>query len=154
VKYSIDTSAILDGQKRYYPPDVFPLLWDNMDKLIENRELRASQEVLRELDRKDDQARSWAKVRPQLFVPIDNQIQTVVIRIQKGHPNLVDMRRNRSIADPWVIALAVINNACVITGENPSNNIQKPFIPDVCRVLNIRCINLLELIREKQWIFG
>jgi hypothetical protein len=24
VRYSIDTSAILDGWRRYYPPDVFP----------------------------------------------------------------------------------------------------------------------------------
>jgi hypothetical protein len=154
VKYSIDTSAILDGQIRYYPPDVFPLLWDNIDQLIENGELRASEEVFRELERKDDQARSWAKGRPQMFVPIDDEIQKVVTQIQQTHPSFVDIRRSRSIADPWVIALAFINNSCVITAEKPSNNIQKPSIPDVCSVLGIRCINLLDLIREQQWKFG
>ncbi len=35
VKYSIDTSAILDGWRRYYPPRAFPGLWIRMEELIQ-----------------------------------------------------------------------------------------------------------------------
>jgi hypothetical protein len=46
VKYSIDTSAILDGSVRYYPPEVFPALWARIERLIEAGALRATEEVL------------------------------------------------------------------------------------------------------------
>ena len=49
--YSIDTSAILDGHNRYYPPDVFPKLWENLQVLINNGKLRAVGLVLKELER-------------------------------------------------------------------------------------------------------
>lgn len=42
MRYSIDTSAILDGWRRHYPPDVFPGLWTRMEGLIVAGHLRAS----------------------------------------------------------------------------------------------------------------
>ena len=54
MRYSIDTSAILDGWRRYYPPDTFPGLWDKLDSLIEEGHLAATEEVLIELEKKDD----------------------------------------------------------------------------------------------------
>ncbi len=52
--YSIDTSAILDGYKRYYPPEVFPKLWDNLESIIRAGKLKAIELVCREIERKDD----------------------------------------------------------------------------------------------------
>ncbi len=60
MKYSIDTSAILDGWNRYYPPDVFPGLWRRLEGLIGDGHLKATEEVRMELERKDDEAFSWA----------------------------------------------------------------------------------------------
>ena len=37
--YVIDTSALLDGWVRYYPPDVFPPLWSNLEGMITAGEL-------------------------------------------------------------------------------------------------------------------
>ncbi|MGC8907013.1 MAG: DUF4411 family protein [Desulfomonilaceae bacterium] len=42
----MDTSGLLDGWRRYYPPDVFPLVWTRLDELINAKILVASQEVL------------------------------------------------------------------------------------------------------------
>ena len=56
MKYSIDTSSILDGWIRYYPPDVFPLVWTKIEELIEKEILVATEEVLFELEKKDDKA--------------------------------------------------------------------------------------------------
>ena len=153
VKYSIDTSAILDGFIRHYPPDVFPPLWGKIEELIAQGLLRATEEVKHELSKKDDDAYKWAKSQQNLFVPIDTELQLKVKEILGKFPRLVATRRNRSFADPFVIALAQIENSIIITGEKYSGNMNNPKIPDVCRHLDISCINLLELIRIEKWIF-
>lgn len=71
MSYSIDTSALMDGWLRYYPPEVFERLWERMDELIDEGRLLAVDEVLREIEQKDDSLLAWAKERPALFVPID-----------------------------------------------------------------------------------
>lgn len=153
MKYSIDTSAILDGWKRYYPPDVFPALWAKLDEIIDGKELIATEEVLFELEKKDDEVYEWAFKRRHMFVPIDEDIQLAVADILQDFQRLVDTRRSRSSADPFVIALAQLESCTVITGESSSNNLNRPNIPDVCSALGIRTINLLQLIREQGWTF-
>ena len=59
--YSIDTSALLDGWRRHYPPDVFVSVWERIEGLIAGGELRATEEVRIELERKDDDVFKWAK---------------------------------------------------------------------------------------------
>lgn len=154
MKYSLDTSAILDGWRKYYPPDVFPLVWTKLDDLINQRLLIATEEVLVELEKKDDQVYKWAKEREHMFYPINDEIQLVVTEILRDHRKLIDERKNRSGADPFVIALAKIENCAVITGERPSNSLNRPHIPDVCIALGIRWLNMLQLFREQQWIFS
>ena len=153
MKYSVDTSAILDGRVRHYPPDVFPALWTRFDELIHDGQLGAVEEVLVELERKDDETYAWASQRASMFVPIDDEIQRAVAEILSNHPRLVDTRKNRSGADPFVIALAKVNGCLVVTGERPTNSVDRPNIPDVCSALGIRSLSLLELIREEQWAF-
>ena len=65
-----------------------------------------------------------------------------------GVPRLVDTLRGRSKADPFVIATAIERNAVVVTGEVLTGRMDKPRIPDVCQVKNIRCISFLEMLRE------
>jgi hypothetical protein len=61
VKYSIDTSSLLDGWVRYYPPDVFPSFWKHLEGMIGAGELISPDEVLRELAKKEgDTLHSWA----------------------------------------------------------------------------------------------
>ncbi|MCK5505032.1 MAG: DUF4411 family protein [Thermodesulfovibrionia bacterium] len=151
--YSIDTSALLDGWVRHYPPDVFPALWDRIDELIKDGKLRATEEVLFELEKKSDDVYKWVKSKSFLFVPIDDDIQITVRTILHKHERLVDARKNRSAADPFVIALAQLNGCKVVTAELSSNNLRKPHIPDVCRALNIPSINFLQLVREEEWRF-
>jgi hypothetical protein len=155
LKYSVDTSALLDGWRRYYPPDVFPPVWEKIDELIEGEILVASEEVILELKRKDDDVYGWAKERSGMFVPsADKDIQIAVSRILADHKKLIDERKNRSGADPWVIAVAQVRECAVLTGEKPTGNPKRPNIPDVCSALGIRWINMLQLFREQHWVFG
>jgi hypothetical protein len=89
VTYSIDTSALLDGWIRYYPPDVFPALWARIDELITNGKLRATEEVLFELEKKADEVYKWAKSKSGFFVPIEDDIQIAVAAILKKYERLV-----------------------------------------------------------------
>jgi hypothetical protein len=155
LKYSIDTSALLDGWVRYYPPDAFPGLWVRIEKLIEDGDLRATEEVLHELEVKDDDVYAWAKERKDgLSVPIDDRIQPAVAAILEDFEKLLDTRKNRSAADPFVIALAQIEGCMVVTGEGTTGNLNRPNIPDVCSGLGVPCISLLQLIRREGWRFS
>ena len=80
---------------------------------------------------------------------MDTAIQVAVAAILANHQRLVDTRKNRSQADPFVIALAQLHGFAVVTGERPTGRPDRPHIPDVCTALNIRCISLLELFREQ-----
>ena len=151
MQYSIDTSALIDAWVRFYAPDVFPRWWVLFEESIREGAVRASQAVLLELEKKEDKIHAWAKAQPLFVFPIDSDIQKEVSSILANYERLVDTRKSRYAADPFVIALAKLNNACVITGENSSGNINKPNIPDVCRDLNVHCKNLLEFMRELKW---
>lgn len=154
MKYSIDTSAILDGWVRYYPPDVIPALWDRLARLIDNGALIATEEVLYELEKKNDDAYKWAKSHDKMFMEIDEETQIAVSEILSNHKKLIGARKNRPMCDPFVIALAKVKNCKVITAEKPTNNPERPNIPDVCNALGISCISLLELCREQKWVFS
>jgi len=108
---------------------------------------------LYELERKDDEVVQWVKGRPEFFVEIDNDIQLAVQEILLKHKKLLDQRKNRSGADPFVIALAQLNECTVVSNERATNSPERPNIPDVCRAYGIRCITVLELIREQGWTF-
>jgi hypothetical protein len=153
LRYSIDTSAILDGWRRYYPPEVFPALWQRLDELIAEGRLIATEEVLFELERKDDDVYAWAKARQSMFVRIDDRIQPKVSEILDRFEKLLDTRANRSGGDPFVIALAMVEDCTVVSGERATGSLNRPNIPDVCSALGVHCISLLQLIRDKKWTF-
>ncbi|MEI8395301.1 MAG: DUF4411 family protein [Rhodospirillaceae bacterium] len=148
--YSIDTSALLHGWRRYYRPKNFGFIWKRMDALIECGRLRASIEVYHEIKKKDDEIYEWVKERAELFfVDIDDACQIEVARIMERHPRLVDTVKGRSGADPFVIALAATArpNMTVITEEQPG----KHRIPDVCLIEQIPCIGLADFIEREDW---
>lgn len=151
--YSLDSSGLLDGMIRYYPPENFPGIWARIDEMIAASELKACEMVQVEMQRRDDEVLAWMQARPALILHLDEGRQRIVRDLLRDYPRLVDERRGRSGADPFVIAVAVQNRCPVITGEKPSGNLEKPRIPDVCRALGIETMTFLDLIRQKGWVF-
>ena len=151
-RYSMDTSALLDGYVRNYPPDVLPRLWnDNLDQLIESGHLVAAYDVLEDLGKKDDGAFKWAKEREEMFIEI-HEYETELKTIMAEYPRLVDTRTGKSGSDPMVIALAMSKNLTVISAEG-FGSAKSPRIPYVCDRLDIRHINMLTLFRDQSWSF-
>ena len=130
-----------------------PGLWKQLEELIDNGQLIATEEVLYELEKKEDDAYKWVKNHENMFILTDERIQLAVIEILRDHKKLIDTRKNRSGADPFVIALAKVEGCGVVTGEKPTNRPGRPKIPDVCRAIGIPCINILQLCREQKWVF-
>jgi hypothetical protein len=103
-----------------------------------------------ELEKKSDGAIKWAKQQKGLFVPIDDGVQREVAGVLAAHPRLVAAKRGRNAADPFVIALARLRGAVVVTQESPT---AKDKVPEVCRALAVPCVNLIGLIRREGWTF-
>jgi hypothetical protein len=122
-----------------------------MDAAAHNGVIRVSEEVVRELEKKDDGATDWIKARPSMIIATDVSIQLKVTEILKIHPRLVNASKNRSGGDPFVIAVAAVNGLSVVSGELPSGSLRKPHIPDVCAAMSIRCMSLLEFVRSQGW---
>ena len=151
--YVIDTSALLDGWARHYPPDVFPSLWSLIEEMIKVGELLSPDEVLAELSQKDDAVYQWAKTNSAMFVLLDEDIQRATQEILDQFPRLVGAMKDRNRADPFVIALAKVKDAIVVTGEKSIGTRDRPRIPIVCDHFGISHRTMLELIREKGWTF-
>ena len=150
MSYSVDTSALMNGWTKHYPPDVFETVWERIAGLIEEGRFLAPDEVLRELEKQEDDLHKWAKARSKMFLPLEQAIQQRAGAIANQFKSLVQTKTVMGgSADPFVIALAVERNLIVVTDEQrrPKN----PRIPDVCDALGVRCIPLVQLFREEGW---
>ncbi len=151
MSYSLDTSGFLDAWVRNYPIDVFPTIWQRIDEAVKTGLLFASEEVLRELAKKDDDAHAWMKARPAMVVPFDKRIEAEVIGLMARFPRLVDTKKGRSGCDPFVIAVAIVGGHSVITAEHATGKPDAPRIPDVCKAINVPCVRMLDFFREQHW---
>jgi Domain of unknown function (DUF4411) len=150
--YSFDTCSLVDGINHHYRPAVFQSLWRKVDHLIAEGRIIASEEVRVEIERKDDRLLDWCNQRPSLFVLIDDQIQPVVSKVLSEHRKLLKESGTRSSADAFVIALAFIRNAIVVTEERASKSLDKPKIPDVCEAMGVPCMRFADMIEAEGWV--
>ncbi len=153
VTYSIDTSALLDAWVRYYPPEHFPNFWRRIENLILESRFVVSEEVLRDINKHDDALSEWLNARQREVVEwTDNAITEAVRQILQGHERLVMSGGTRSHSDPFVIAVARLRHAAVVTGEKGGTS-RRPKIPSVCADMGIPCFGLLEMIKREGWVF-
>ncbi len=153
MSYCIDTSALMDGWVRWYPHEAFPSLWKQMEALVVSGELIAPDDVLEELKKKEDGLYRWAKGQKKLFHLLDAETQVALREVMAQFPRLVNTQKDRSTADPVVIALARVKSFSVITGEKAAGTDARPRIPNVCAHYGVRCLSLPELIKERRWRF-
>jgi hypothetical protein len=151
--YSFDTSAMINGRRDLFPPELFPTLWAKIEGLVASGAIRATDTVRDELKRKDDTTKEWAAAQVGLFLELDEDIQTATSAVLRAHPKMMGKGGGRNEADPFVVGLAIARNGIVVTQETLSKNIEKPRIPDVCQAMGVRCIPLVEVIRDQGWTF-
>jgi hypothetical protein len=150
--YSFDTSAILNGRRDLFMPETFGSVWAAIEGMIATGQVRAVDEVKRELDKKSDEAHAWAKQCKGLFVPLDHDIQKATRTVLAESPRLLGLRSGpRNGADPFVIGLALARQGTVVTQETLSGSDAKPRMPDVCEALGVPWMTLPQFINLQGW---
>lgn len=154
--YVIDTSSLID-LGLHYPRDTFPSVWNETEVLIKRGTLLSPREVLRELERGDDQLVRWAKRQKGFFVPV-NRPQTVRIReIQQRFPQITDNMALGPCADPWLVALATVlsgpHSAWFVVTQERMAGPGSHKVPNVCAAFGITSLNLLDFFRAEGFKF-
>lgn len=152
-KYCLDANVLIQAWQKYYSPKICPNYWDILNQLGQNHRIFLPQMVYEEITRTDDDLAKWLKNSSVPAYKIDEQVANCLKDIYAANPlhiQLVDNTRQRSLADPWVIAHAMKENAVIVTKEEKVTalNSTKVKIPNVCDNMGVRYINDFKFIEE------
>jgi predicted nucleic acid-binding protein len=149
-KYCLDANVLIQAWQKYYNPKFCPGYWGILSELGNNGKIFIPEMVSEEIMRAEDDLSKWLKGSK---IPIKKITEPVTIHIRKileDYPLLVDNTKNHSLADPWVIAHALHENATIVTKEEKVTalNSKKIKIPNVCDKMGIKWINDFQFIDE------
>jgi hypothetical protein len=156
VRYCLDTSVFINGWNKRYRVDVFPSLWQELNRILHDGTAFSCDEVYRELAYQDDALSAWAKERKQFFeIPTEETVLTVRELIH-NYPNFAAQGGTGNEADPWLIAHARLANAVVVTDEQAAPNLKStkpPKIPNICELLPLRWMTPIEFFAANNFLF-
>ena len=151
-RYCLDANVLIQGWQKYYSPKLCPSYWQVLNKLGEDNRIFIPRSVYDEIVRTEDDLNDWVSNCSIPILDIDGAVTNCLQDMYNANPLhrlLVDNARQRSLADPWVIAHALKENACVVTKEEKiTSSTTKIRIPNVCENMNIRCIHDFEFAEE------
>jgi hypothetical protein len=77
--------------------------------------------------------------RPEknMFRELEDAVQIAAASVLSKFSRLVGERKLRTSADPFVLAVAQVEQSQIVTDEKPTGNIHRPNIPDVCAALGM-----------------
>jgi Domain of unknown function (DUF4411) len=152
--YCFDTSALIHAWVRAYPIEIFPSFWAKFAIEISNGHIFVPNDVLIELDKKDDGLLVWLKVQlpDSAIIDLDENVQKYLRKIMDEHPKIVSTGNSRNAADPIVIAVSKAYGLIVVSQEAKSANPERTKIPNVCEKQNLECIDLMEFIRRSSFV--
>lgn len=159
VTYCLDTNFFVEAWNKYYSPSFCAEYWVVLETLAHQRRVFIPQAVYDEIVKVDDDLSKWLKkgiIPRKPYSESVNQSLKEIYAKDERHLRLVDNTKGRSLADPWVIAHAIVEQATVVTKEEPVTDpgSSRIKIPNVCKAMGVRCINDFEFIREMNINFG
>jgi hypothetical protein len=156
--YVVDTCSLLELKK--FPSDVFPTLRANVDGIIDGGRLIAPREVFREVERGDDEIRTWSRARPSVFVDLDDPTGTCLEEVLGEFEALRDIVRLGPVfADPLIVALCLARsrtdgeNAYFVVTEENKKGPGSLKIPNLCEPFGLPTIKVLDLFRREGYRF-
>lgn len=146
ITYCLDANVLIQAWQKYYSPRLCPDYWTMLNALGSEGRVFIPSHVAEEIQRTEDDLRSWLTASEVAVHPVDGEITQAVSRIFGANPlhqHLVDNIRGRSLADPWVIAHAMVRNATVVTKEERvlQPNTTRIRIPNVCENMGVSYTN-------------
>lgn len=157
-KYCLDANVLIQAWQKYYSPKLCPDYWTLLSSLGKEDKIFLPQLVFEEITRTDDELAKWLKDSDIPAYKIDGPVTEALRRVYSSNPThqkLVDNVKGRSLADPWVVAHAIKENAIVVTKEEKiiAINTNRIKIPNVCDNMGIRWINDHQLAEELKMRF-
>lgn len=157
--YCIDASSLIK-LKQDFRRNVFPTLWEKVEKLIQEGRLIAANEVYEEI-KKDDVLGPWAIKNKKMFRQLDQKQVELATEVAGKFRELAKPGRFGPAADVFVVALALVQDpglsgsllsspsSCVVVTEERGPN----KIPGACMHYNIICLTLIDLFEREGWKF-
>ncbi len=144
--YAFDTSSV--STLRFIFQSRFLNFWSDIQNYVIYEKIISTREVKNELDvrfQDDEQILKWATENRDIFL-VPTLAETTFVEqifLSKKFKALLEAKRflqGGYFADPFIIALAKVKNACVVTEEKEKPN--SSSIPNICKEFKIECTNL------------
>ena len=151
--FCLDTNVLIQAWQRYYSPDFCANYWDILNQLGHDGRIFIPEAVHDEINKTEDALSNWLKNSDipvkRIDGPVSKNLQIIYAKAEV-HKYLVDNTKMRSIADPWVVAHAMNEQATVVTKEEKVTAIssRRIKIPNVCENMGVPCIDDFEMIRR------
>ncbi|MBV6439798.1 MAG: DUF4411 family protein [Haliscomenobacteraceae bacterium CHB4] len=152
--YCLDTSFLIHLDA-YYPrkSSIFLPVWEDLESLVRSGLLKTM-----ELMEKEVQSyvgthgflKSWVEsFSTQLIEPMTAEIFNGAQRVIREHPEVLDPKKQlagKDEADPFLIALAMVNGAFLLTQESKTNPNK---IPTVAAYYNVQTMSIIDFLGER-----
>ena len=161
VLFCVDSSSFI-RLHRSYPPEFSRDIWDEFDNLFNQNKIISHIIVFDELTtnaKNKDDLTKWILPKRKYFKEFSVTQSYYVSQIINQFPSLIDHEREKDEADPWLVALAIEeqaqlqlfnpNQKVIVVNEESKNKPQK--IPSVCNHFGLDHLNLLELFKFLGW---
>jgi hypothetical protein len=162
--FIIDADALIAPYQNFYPFDIFPDIWDFFAQSITSKRIIILDKVYDEIAKGGDSLSKWldtVKDIEQFGIRdgvIINNYSKILNYIQNSPLYQKDEALNswssNTVADPWIIAVALANSFTVITFERANESLsekqpsKKVKIPDICKHFNVKCEDLYYMMRQ------
>ena len=151
--YLIDACSLITVYNTYYSPDMVPEFWPWLEFQARKGVCKIPPMIFAEIKPKDGQFKEWlAKNKNDLIFHQDERTEFVRRVITKGYgKNFTDVDLDGIGGDPFLIASALEDpkHRSVVTEEasKPTAQGVDRRIPDICRDLQVNCINILKFVK-------
>lgn len=156
-KFLIDANALITPHLQYYPFDLAPSFWRQLEEFIGNGTIVILDMVKAEILQGTDSLRDWMDDL-EIEVLIDRRKPEILAKYSQVLTHLqndpcyqeaaLHEWSKATVADPWIIATAAAYGYTIITLEKPIPGLspkaptKKPKIPDVAKALGAQVYDL------------
>lgn len=161
--YLLDANTLIEAKNRHYGFDFCPAFWNWLIQQNQQGMVYSVNRVKEEILDGEDELKDWVKITgSQLFLPavehIDDAFREINKFLYKNQYEESGISKFQASADYYLIAQALTentsqilnSNTIVVTQEVSSNSKQKVKIPNVCKALDVECIDPYEMLRAEK----
>ena len=156
--FLLDSSALITPSRTYYPFDFAPNFWIQIETKIKEGSIVVLDMVRDEIlnGKGVDDLKIW--MQELTFVKCINhkklefvEMYGNILQYIKDAPiytqNALEEWSKINVADPWLIAVAAVDNYTLITLERPNNSLNEKIPSDVAEKFSVKTENLFYLMR-------